>query len=186
MPNNLANSISIPYYQLIGSPIVAMIQAEALAAQASAEFIETVGFVKNNANQVEFGKLKTITFNFKKQNVNGSEDDCEVTVPLLSILPIPLLQIKDATIEFNLKLTDVTQIKPVKERRVISPNKSFRGDNLIFLKGIYGTTYLKEKNTKTDIDMKVKINISQSDIPVGLSKLFQIFDIAISSKQIIP
>ena len=61
----------IPVYQLIGAPLSAMVQAEALAAQASAEFIEAVGFSKNSNTPADsFGHIKTVSFTYKQQNVN--------------------------------------------------------------------------------------------------------------------
>jgi uncharacterized protein DUF2589 len=172
---SLASSVSLPYHQLIGLPLVAMIEAEALAARASAEFLETVGFIKSkNEKDDSFGRLRTISFTYRKQDVNDKEVVEEIELPLMSLLPIPLLQIKDATLEFSLKLTDVSQ----EDRKIKDKEKK------IALKGTYSTDKSTSGKTTSECDLKVKINVAQSDIPVGLSKLFQVFDIGFNSRAV--
>ena len=36
---------SLPFYQILGAPLIALVQADAQAAQISSEFIETIGFI---------------------------------------------------------------------------------------------------------------------------------------------
>lgn len=171
----LASSVSLPYDQLIGSPLVAMINAETLAARASAEFLESVGFVRERGTREDsFGRLRTVTFTYRKQDVNGKDVVEEIELPLMSLLPIPLLQIKDATLEFNLKVTDITE----------EDSKVRRGDKWVVLKGAYATDKGGSGKTETGVDLKVKINVVQSDLPVGLTKLFQVFDVGFASRPV--
>lgn len=172
----------IPVYQLIGAPLEAMVQAEALAAQASAEFIEAVGFSKDsNTPSDGFGHIKTVSFTYKQQNVNGEEETKEIAIPILSLVPIPMLQIKDATLEFNLKISETSAKQKTTGNNIPLADTSltYKNDTGLALRGVYVPTNV---STQSDIDLKLKINVVQADIPVGLSRLFQIMDIAVSNK----
>lgn len=170
----LAASVSLPYHQLIGAPLVALIEAEAQAARASADFIQSVGFTRKDGQEGDaIGHLRTVTFSYLKQDVNGKDVTEEIELPLLSLLPIPLLQIKDATLEFDLKVNEVVQEDdPIDKTR-----------KRLVLKGRYspprGATTSK---TQSEATLKIKVNVIQSDIPSGLTKLFQVMDLGSASR----
>ncbi|MBE7176794.1 MAG: DUF2589 domain-containing protein [Mucilaginibacter polytrichastri] len=179
MAANLASTIALPYAELIGSPLVAMIEAEALAARASADFIRTVGFSADGENESDFGRMNTVSFSYTKQDVNGKTVTDEISVPILSLIPIPLLQIKEASLEFNLKLTDVTKTETKGKAAGDTP---VRLAPAIRMKGVYGGIKNSNSETTSTVDLKVKLNIVQSDIPAGLQKLFQIMESAVQGK----
>jgi hypothetical protein len=175
---------SLPFLQLIGSPIVAIIEAEAMAARASAEFIENIGFVKQDAGaENSYGRLRTITFSYSKQDVNGKNVEEEIELPLLSLIPIPLLQVKDAQLSFNIKVIDTVSTT---ERTTTSATRGFDAHGIaspLSLMAVYKPITNTASNTKTDTDMKVAVNLVQSDIPAGLQHLFQIMENAATSRQ---
>ena len=169
----LAASVSLPYHQLIGAPLVALIDAEAHAARASAEFLQSVGFIRSpGVAEDSFGHLRTVTFTYLKQDVNGADVTEEIELPLLSLLPIPLLQIKDASLEFELKVTEIEQ-----ERGKID-----KSERRVVLKGAYSSQRSAESKVNSEATVKIRINVAQSDIPVGLTKLFQIMDLGTASR----
>lgn len=175
---------SLPLLQLIGSPIVALIKAEAMAARASAEFIESVGFVKQleDLEKNTYGRLRTVTFSYTKQDVNGGEVREEIELPLLSLLPIPLLQIKDAQLSFNLKVVE-TITEGFTQRASVSGFDSRLTEAPVSLMAVYKPVSNTADSTKSEADMKVSVNLAQSDIPAGLQRLFQIMDNAGVSRQ---
>ncbi len=151
-----------------------------MGAQATVGFIEAVGFEKSTREAPEsLGRLKNVTFVYDKQDVNGNIISDEITLPLLSLVPIPLLQIKDASLEFNLRLTEITKA-PLTQ----NGNRLASIPPIVIMKGTYGKIVSGGEVPKSDTDLKIKMNIVQSDIPVGLSRLFQILDIAVHGKVI--
>jgi len=176
---------SLPFVQLIGSPIVAIIQAEAMAARATAEFIENIGFVKQD-EEVEnsYGRLRTVTFSYSKQDVNGRDMDEEIELPLLSLIPIPLLQVKDAQLSFNIKVIET--VNETTEQKKLSTARSFGAHAIetpTSLMAIYKPVSNSTDNTKSDTDIKVTVHLVQSDVPAGLQRLFQIMENAATSRQ---
>jgi hypothetical protein len=106
----------IPFGYLIGSPMKAAIEAQALAAKTTVEFIEKVGFIPpdplqdmlfiDETKDADGGNVRNVTFAYKKIDANGQEKDISLTVPILSIVPIPYLRLDEMTIDFTAKLND--------------------------------------------------------------------------------
>ena len=173
----MENEFYIPISQLIAAPMVAMVEGETIAAKATKEFIETVGFKKTSSiSSNDLGELSMVTFKYLKSNADFTQVEETVSVPILSLFPIPLLQIKSAEIEFGLDLT-ARNIQTTSENRKLPISKF---DKLYSKKiDVYGRlTNRNETNSEAKVQMKVKINLGQSDLPLGISKLFQIMDTA--------
>jgi hypothetical protein len=190
-----------PLYQLIGAPLLALVQAERQAAQATAEFIENIGFERaptvasENASEAEkgdsLGKLKMATFTNQMKGPNGELKEMKVQVPLLSLLPIPALQIKDAELEFYVKILDFS-----KEQSLGKMQESFSKDTIvnpdndsdavkpapnerIQLRAAMGRGPTTNQSSM-ESQVRIKINMTQADVPAGLSKLFHIMEQSIA------
>lgn len=103
----------VPVQHLIGAPLVATCQAQMQLAESIYEFIEQVGFdpvqtrgvptepgrsTKRKARQVEF----SMTRPSKAQDGTINEEKVDMSVPLLSIVPIPNLQVSNLTVDFQM------------------------------------------------------------------------------------
>ena len=114
----MADQTALSLYELIGAPLHALINAERQAAQATSEFIREVGFEgSTNGSDEDYGELRMLTFTFSRPDPSrGENQQYEVQVPLLSLLPIPALQIKDAELEYYAKILDTP-------RQIVDPSK---------------------------------------------------------------
>src|SRR5262245_7438927 len=95
----------IPFAHLIGAPMKAAIEAQALAAQTTIDFIHKVGFKQPRAQDsdplmsdteenADFGELRNVTFTYdKKDETDGEDATFSLTVPLLAVVPIPYIRI---------------------------------------------------------------------------------------------
>lgn len=177
------NQLYIPFGQIVAGPLLAMIEGETLAAQATTEFIEKAGFIKNTGEPDNFGRLRTVSFSYIKRNFDGQLEEATLTVPLLSLIPIPLLQIQKARIEFGLDLTTQPRQSetPGKTGKTIAsalPSKTVNTYGMV--------KSLPNGNTsdvRSQMQMKVQIEVGPSDIPAGLSKLFQVFDTVVDENK---
>lgn len=175
---------SLRLYQLIAAPLIAIVQADAQAAKTSLEFIEDVGFLKEKVGETEVAipeKLRMVSFTYRKIDENGKLAEFTTQVPVLSLVPIPLVSVKDAKIEFSVKITDVITEKT--ETSMTSPSAKreyYQGWLQPYRTEFRGTIASKMKEQiegKHNID--VCISIEKSDIPLGLSKIFHMMDQAI-------
>ena len=185
---------SLPLYEIIGGPLLAIIQAEAKAAQTTLEYIESVGFTdvkKGNAQKAatDIGNLRMASFNYRKLDENGELAEFEVSVPVLSLVPIPAVQVRDAKIEFSVKINDVkievadTSMNPQKKKITAKSYAGWLKPKRTELRGALANRARKDDDDKSKIEgtyqLDIAVNIEKADFPVGLTKIFDIMDQAI-------
>lgn len=154
--------------ELLGTLIGDLIVAEAHAARASTDFLKNAGF--KNGDRDYWGSLRFVTFSFSVQEPDGDKTRT-LRVPLLSLVPIPLLQIAQAEYEFFAKINEV-------KVRAAAPRRAKRGtahagpdlsrSDLLCEVAPYASEAASEKGTGIP-KMRVKITMRQADLPAGLS-----------------
>ncbi len=115
---------------------------------------------------------------------------------MLSVLPIPALQIREAELEFFVKIVDMltetqqsnqAQSKagePDKPAGDVSQEKLVRTPPRIDLKTMMGRGQPGApvaSNSAFDMQVRVKIKVEQADVPAGLARLFNLMEQSISS-----
>lgn len=200
----------IPFSQLIGGPLSAAVEAQAMAAQSSIEFIQKIGFksaasdefpdsllFKDITKDAEAGELRYVTFKYSKTpKATGAPDaplpdeEFRLEVPLLAITPIPYIRIEEITIDFKAKLTDMV---------VRNTSKSF--DSSISGKGSYGAFYTpyraemrasatfkssssSQAQSQREYTLDIHVRAVQDAMPAGLSKILDILENAIKDKPV--
>lgn len=89
---------AIPFGSIIGGPLKACIEAQAMAAQTSWQFIQEVG-LNTDPNT---GKKEAVNVSFEFLQ-NGRM--VQLNVPLLTIVPIPYIAIHDIDINFKANIS---------------------------------------------------------------------------------
>lgn len=191
MPDDKKNNSSTNYQstalslnQLIGAPLHAMIEAESQAAQATASFIRNFGFESTGqqGSDDDFGQLRMATFQQEDIGPDGRPRSMRIDVPLLSLLPIPALQIKDAQLEFFVKIVDIQRAA---SKGVTSQHKDDLPDlQPIDFKAAMGQDPARARGRSSEVQMKVNINIQQADVPAGMARLFNLMERNISVREI--
>lgn len=192
MPRQISEFQSLPFHQIIGAPLLAIVQGQAQASQVTAEFIERIGFKmkttgeSETAKEDDLGDLRMVTFSYQKPDAEGNLATFKVEIPLLSLVPIPAIQIRDADLEFNVKITDIQTSET--KTSLISPEAE-AGDWLskgrVEFRAAMGKMEIGIAERRTiDLQMKVKLRVEQADITAGLSFLFRLMDQSISSSTV--
>ena len=190
MPNTVTKDLSnIPFGSMIGGPLSACIDAQEQAAASTVDFIERVGFDKENP-----GKVVNIEFRY---NRDGKE--VVLSVPLLTIVPIPFISIDTVNIDFKatLKSLDTETYEETEQERKLNVNSAT--GNRKGLKGLgikstrttmYGSVSTKKdssstKNSAYSVEANIDINIiaHQESMPAGLSKVLEILQQSISIQE---
>lgn len=197
MSRAVAELRQIPFEHLIGAPMKAAIEAQALAAQSTIEFIQKVGFktagglepddllFADPTADADAGDLRNVKFMYQKKDETDALATFELTVPLLSIAPIPYIRIDEMTIDFSAKLTDSIQRKTENSFNLAatvsgkyssfwSPIKlSFR------VSSTYNTKSATASSSKREYRMDINVRAVQDEMPAGLSKILDILEDAI-------
>jgi hypothetical protein len=188
----------IPFSSLIGGPMKAAIEAQALAAQSTIEFIQKVGFktptggfeptdmlLEDTSADADAGELRSVTFTYSKKDETDTIAEFRLTVPLLSITPIPYLRIDEMTIDFSAKLTDAVERKTDTSFNLTS---SVSGKYSSFWSPIklefrtsatYNTRTTTAAASKREYRLDIHVRAVQDEMPAGLSKVLDILEDAI-------
>jgi hypothetical protein len=176
---------SLPMESLIGGPLSAAATANAQLAMTNAKFITDIGFKKDeNGNPTD---ANMVDFQFEKQIVG---DDGSVTptavkvkVPMLAIVPLPALKVKDVSINFTMQVNSSTEDTSQTESEA-----GFEGSASVNM-GIYrasvkvhGKTASKSSHTrKSDNSAKYDVTVQATDdgIPEGLARVLDMMHDAI-------
>jgi hypothetical protein len=180
---------SIPYGTLIGAPLTAAVEAQALAAQSSIDFIRTIGFT-SNADGEDFSEVRSVTFTYATRDTDtGVDREATLTVPLLTIVPIPYLRIDDMTIDFTSKITEELLRTTKRDQQTaadatLSVNyKSFLSPVKVGFKGSISTKHSSSTATsnryKTEHTININVRAVQDDIPGGMSRVLDILEAGI-------
>ena len=89
---------TLDFANLIGGPLNAVVEAQAKAALTTVNFIKEVAFDQE-------GKSRQVNFTYTRSDNDGKTREYNLSVPFLTMLPIPYIAVKKASIDFNAKIT---------------------------------------------------------------------------------
>ena len=183
MPNELVNDLSsMPFDRMIGGPLSACIDAQEQAAVSSVNFIDRVGFDPQNP-----GHVINVDFKYRRDG-----EDVVLSVPLLTIVPIPFISIDTVNISFKAALKSINTedaIDADRESSYDSTNSKYLGIGS-YLKSaqIQRTVMRGSVSTKKDsvatqhsaysIEANIDINViaRQESMPGGLAKVLEMLN----------
>ncbi len=155
--------LNLDFRTLIGGPLTASIKAQSDAALASVEFINIVG-------KDDDDKPTTITFAY-----GDGADTKEFKVPLLTIVPIPNITIKDISIDFNAKITSAQkQTSSLDQKIGISVEaKANWGFGSAKIKASYSRQRKDSRSneSKKEYNMHVIVKAGQDEPPPGIDTM---------------
>ncbi len=168
---------ALPFDNLIGGPLVAAVDASGKAAMSSYNFINTVGFDKD-------GKTRTVSFTYEKDGTSLS-----LTVPLLSILPIPFIRIESMNISFKANISADTSSNDTSTSSTEKKVSAEVSGQYWFVKAKMNASASSKKDSSSTRDSKysveytmdVNVHAVQDAMPAGLSKVLNIMTDAIAS-----
>lgn len=144
---------SIPFGSIIGEPLAACVHAQAEAAQTTMDFIR--GFTMTDSSlDIEGREPVTVTFSFIMEGV-----PMLMTVPLMTIVPIPYMRINYVDLSFTADITACDSEKM--EAKYASEG--------------YKRTEEDEKSISMQSKMGISIRAATSDMPSGMAKMLDFF-----------
>lgn len=163
----------LPLEMVVGTPLVAVAKAQAMAAQSTLDFILGLCGPPNGTEGPR--EPKTVALSIERQSA-AANNPSQVTIkaPLLSIVPIPHLLIDSFTLNFKYEVSQTFRDKSetsesadlkVEAGTLVSPwvKASFHG-NLTHSSS-------SESTTNRGGTLEIMVRASQSPIPLGLDRL---------------
>ena len=200
--------------QLLSQPLISTLEADFYSAQRFVEFLKSYGLeeasniiqegdqireVEDENSELPSGasklsKLKMVTFLYRQVDpVDRAEKLFKVQVPVISLIPLPLLQIETAEFDFNIRIVSEIDLasqaaspgglsgRQLNEENEISTQfKGFKAR----LSPSVGSSKSGDISQTTDANMKVKIQMRQADLPGGLAYWMSTFNNATSINKV--
>jgi len=123
-----------------------------------------------------------VTFSYKKIDENGVEKEMELSVPILSIVPIPYIRIDDMTIDFTAKLTDTIE-KTTKtgfklDSTITGKYKAWWSPISVEFRTSLSIEQAQATRSKfvREYAMNINVRAVQDDMPAGLAKVLNILE----------
>ena len=153
------------FSNLLGAPIKACVDAQVQAAQATADYIDRVCFKYNPDSKA----YETVTITFR---YTTDEGDKRITLPLVSVMPIPYLQINHVNLKFAADVSVGDSGRLTAKVSTENGNTNANGD--------------EEKSTDYSNEIKIGVNIhaTSSDMPMGVAKLLEFMQQNIHAKEV--
>lgn len=189
MPINIGREMALPMEQIIGGPLQAIITAQSMAASETARFIDNVGL--QGAPDAKVARMVKFSFERNKPRPAGEDgatsdevvkETVEMTVPLLTIVPVPFIRIEEATIDFECKVSSSTLDTSKHDVGVqASASGGFWG-----MKFSVKASYSYQRTHRDQVDksatLKVHVKAVQDEVPGGLKQMLDILETAVTDK----
>lgn len=174
------NSQVMELQQLIAGPLVSTIEADTLSSRRYLEMLQLIAFEDVTEGDRNIRRLRTLKFAYQETNVNGYRNKV-VSIPLVTLLPLPLLQIKEADFDFDINILDAVSSGTVEsfdygEGKIEQNNENRRPFRLrasLASKGGSGS-YSGKSEQQLSANMKVHVKMRPADVPAGLSNLLRL------------
>ena len=174
------NSQVMELQQLIAGPLVSTIEADTLSSRRYLEMLQLIAFEDVTEGDRNIRRLRTLKFAYQETNVNGYRNKV-VSIPLVTLLPLPLLQIKEADFDFDINILDAVSSGTVEsfdygEGKIEQNNENRRPFRLrASLAPKSGSaSYSDKSEQQLSANMKVHVKMRQADMPAGLSNLLRL------------
>lgn len=169
---------AIPFNSMIGGPLKACIEAQAMAAQTTWEFIQNVGL-----NTDKDGEKKAVNVSF---SFNQGGRMVQLNVPLLTIVPIPYIAIQSVDINFKANISasssSVTENSSSQNLEAGGTAKAKLNLGIFKVEANLKANYSSKKDSKATEESKysvestidVAVKAGQDSMPAGLAKVLEL------------
>lgn len=190
MPEGLVNMSkqfgNLPMQSLIGGPLAAAAKANSQLVATNAQFIMDIGFKKDADGNPTIANM--VDFEFEKQIVNAdgtvTPESVKVRVPMLAIVPLPALKIKDVSINFTMQVSSSTEEQSAKDTEAGFSGSGGVNYGIFSVKvKVHGKTSSHSSQTrKSDNSAKYDVRVQATDdgIPEGLARVMDMMNDAIT------
>ena len=176
----------LPMSDLISQPLIAAAKAQGQLSNITQQFIKDVGLEGDDDSGF---KARSVDFGFKSPVTDGKGNtelkDDNLSVPLLSIVNVPNLSVKKATVDFSMEVkassSDTSSSKTDANISTSAKYSSWWSPVSVEMKASVSTSNKHESVRKTDNSAKYDVHVEARDdgAPEGLMKVLDILNAAI-------
>lgn len=186
--SNTTSSQVMELHQLIAGPLMATIEADAMATQSYLDYLKSIAF---ESDEDGGSKLRYMVFKYQDQSEDGMHER-QLRIPLVTMVPLPLLHVEEADFDFDIKILDALtrqaeeRFDTENEQVEHADDKTSRRPRLRASLAPKMGLANGELQKSLAANMKIKVKMRQSDMPSGVSNLLHVATGSIYSDNIEP
>ena len=176
----------LPIEDLVATPLIAAARAQGKLAGVTQDFIESVGMEDSNGTK----KARTVDFSFKRPVNHGdgsiSQEEAQLSVPMLSIVNVPNLSITKTSVDFNMEVKQ-SKVETKQKEASATVQASYKAWYSPVKASFSGSVSSKDTSTrKSDNSAKYAISVQAEDkgAPEGLMKVLDMLNASIQPTSI--
>ena len=175
---------ALPMESLIGGPLNAAATAQGQLASITSEFIQNIGLQKDkdgklSARTVDFHYEKPVKVTDDKGVETWTKVPMDLTVPLLTIVKAPNLQVKEVNVQFDMEVkTSSSSSNETKKDASVEASWSGWGAKVKFNASV-SNTQKSQRSSDTSAKYHIDVKAIDEGAPEGLMKVLDILGEAI-------
>lgn len=167
---------------LISAPLIATIEADSISSRSYLDYLFEIAFESYDKKTGKVGNLRYLTFTYKSCDASVERLQ-KISIPLLTLVPLPLLQVQQADFDFDIQIVDAVHRSSseqfsITEAQSITPDSNSEASGIKLRASLAPTsrTSRSGNDNKRELtaNMKVHVKMRQADMPGGLSNLLHL------------
>ncbi|MGY6025345.1 DUF2589 domain-containing protein [Streptomyces spinosirectus] len=178
MPIRDLNTLGLD--QLLGALLSAVVGGQREATASSLALVEQIGLVRGSDGDEHF---RTVTIRYTKLDENQEPAQYTLEVPLLAMVAIPTLTVRNAKVSFTYDVTETTVEKPTDDDpRTATPSPRPLASltaHPVVLKGFVPRTRTTRESRET-AGISVEVTVESVPLPIGLERLIDLTELTVA------
>jgi hypothetical protein len=182
---------ALDFADIIGGPLIAVINAQAKAAHVTTAFIQNIAFESSGQGGGGQTKLKTVVFDYSQVmgdigassgGGSGAQNAMQISVPLLTMIPIPFIRVDSMTIDLNVTLHNTSSTTVSNDFTFSSTASASESAGFIWSESASMVTSVTDRNTYQNdqtvddtYSLHVTVHAVQDQMPGGMAQVLNIF-----------
>lgn len=167
---------------LISGPLVATVDADTISARRYLSYLCELAFESYDHQTGKAGPLRMLEFTYQTSSMEGQHMQ-KVSIPMLTLVPLPLLQVQEADFDFDIQIVDALQADKNSTFSLNNPTENAveqgcteksEGLKLRVTMAPQSGSSTAKSNSSMTANMKVSVKMRQADMPGGLTKLLHL------------
>lgn len=191
-PKNQIHEHIVDLHEIIAAPLQATVAADAHAAQQYIDILRKYAFDRRDSESSgphHLGKLQMLSFCYVAINERGQPETFTLQVPLLSLIPLPILEVTEARFEFHVRIMSYTRNQRVPHLTGDKgAPKGKLGPRSLGVRAMLAVRDPAPDRRGTSGESSLGANISatvhmrRSDLPAGVQKLLNVVQNGIAQR----
>jgi hypothetical protein len=161
--------------QVLGSLLSSIVQAQAESARATVDFVESIGF--EAAGDTE--RMRTVRLRYTKKDENGESAEFEVQVPLLALVNIPSLAVREAKLILSYDVVTASTEASTDPEPTLPTLRRLPAATLTgFIRPQSPSTPAGRRTASLDLE----VTLEQQAVPIGVERLFDLAELGITEE----